>query len=72
MGRVPTAEVRAQIVRAKLLENVARGQDQAVQSLKLLGQDREVSLWQPEAQQGIIIISPPKGMDLDLARLDEE
>jgi len=55
-----------------LLENVARGQDQAVQSLKLLGQDREVSLWQPEAQQGIIIISPPKGMDIDLERLLEE
>jgi hypothetical protein len=58
--RVPTAEVRAQIVRAKLLENLRDNRDNAVQSLKLLGQDREVSLWQPENAQGIIVVQLPK------------
>src|SRR5450432_3060186 len=43
---VPPAAVRAQVVRAKLLENVANNCDNAVQSLKLLGQDRELNLWQ--------------------------
>ena len=57
---VPTAEVRAQIVRAKLLENLRDNRDNAVQSLKLLGQDREVSLWQPENAQGIIVVQLPK------------
>ena len=57
---VPSAEVRAQIVRAKLLENVRDNRDNAVQSLKLLGQDREVSLWQPENAQGVIVVQLPK------------
>jgi hypothetical protein len=56
---VPPAEARAQIVRAKLLENVAKNKDNAVASLKLLGQDREVNLWKSESQQGVIIINAP-------------
>ena len=59
---VPPAGIRAQIVRAKLLENVANNSDNAVQSLKLLGQDRELSLWQPEAQAGIIILNVPPAL----------
>jgi hypothetical protein len=56
---VPPAEGRAQIIRSKLLENVANNSDSAVQSLKLLGQDRELNLWQPEVQQGIIVLNTP-------------
>ena len=63
---VPPAEVRAQIVRAKLLENLRNNRDNAVQSLKLLGQDRELSLWQPEATQGVILIQLPKDLPEDL------
>jgi len=59
---VPPAEVRAQIVRAKLLENLGNNRDNAVQSLKLLGQDRELSLWQPESTQGVIVIQLPKDL----------
>ncbi len=58
----PPAEARAQIVRAKLLENVANNCDNAVQSLKLLGQDREVSMWQPEVQQGIVVLNMPTAL----------
>jgi len=59
---VPPAEMRAQIVRAKLLENVRDNRDNAVQSLKLLGLDREVSLWQPENAQGVIVVQLPKDL----------
>jgi hypothetical protein len=59
---VPTAEVRAQIVRAKLLENLRNNRDNAVQSLKLLGLDREVSLWQPESALGLIVVQLPKDL----------
>jgi hypothetical protein len=59
---VPPAEARAQIVRAKLLENVANNCDNAVRSLKLLGQDREVSMWQPEVQQGIVVLNMPTAL----------
>ena len=68
---VPPAEIRAQIVRAKLLENVADNRDNAVQSLKLLGQDRELSLWQPEIQQGIIIVNPSNGAAKNLLESEE-
>jgi hypothetical protein len=69
---VPPAEVRAQIVRAKLLENVAENSDRAVASLKLLGQDREVSLWRSESQQGIIVINPPLREVVDALLGDDE
>jgi len=59
---VPPAEARARIVRIKLLENVAAGRDEAVQSLQLLGQDRELSLWQPEIHQGIVVINVPAAL----------
>jgi hypothetical protein len=68
---VPPAGIRAQIVRAKLLENVAHGRDESVQSLKLLGQDKELALWQPEVQQGIIVITPPRSALKDLLESDE-
>ena len=52
---VPPAQIRAQIVRAKLLENVA--------------QNRELSLWQPESQAGIIVLSiPPALQDPEVRR----
>ena len=59
---VPPAQARAQIVRAKLLENVANNRDDAVQSLKLLGQDRELSMWQPDFQSGVIVLSVPAAL----------
>jgi hypothetical protein len=59
---VPTAEVRAQIIRAKLLEKLRNNRDNAVQSLKLLGLDREVSLWQPESALGLIVVQLPKDL----------
>lgn len=44
------------IVRGALLANVAAGKDQAVNSLKMLGQDRRVDMWKPESAQGVIVI----------------
>lgn len=69
---VPPAEVRAQIVRAKLLENVRNNRDDAVQSLKLLGADRELSLWQPEHAQGIFLVVPPRQLPKELLESEEE
>ena len=36
--------------------------DNAVQSLKLLGLDREISLWQPESALGLIVVQLPKDL----------
>jgi len=46
-------------VRGKLLENSMNGKDQAVQSLKLLGADREVNMWQPENVSGGFFLNVP-------------
>ncbi len=51
--RVAVPHVRAEMVRARLTMNVARGEDKAVQSCKLLGQDKELRIFEPENQMTI-------------------
>ena len=50
---LPPPEVRARLVRIRLLMNILIGKDAAVQSAKLLGQDREANLFEVEATVGI-------------------
>ena len=57
-----TPEQRAAIIRGKLLQNIAEGKDESVGSVKLLGQDKELSLWQPESMVGVIILDAPKSL----------
>lgn len=60
-----TPNDRATLVRKRLVSNVLEGQDRAAQSLKMLGDDREVRMWaSSEAQVGIIIIAEaPAGIE---------
>ncbi|OFW15017.1 MAG: hypothetical protein A3H27_13365 [Acidobacteria bacterium RIFCSPLOWO2_02_FULL_59_13] len=48
--RVAAPEKRAEMVRARLALNVATGEDRAVHSCKLMGQDKEVRMWEPEVR----------------------
>ena len=50
------AQEQENVVRGALLANVASGKDQAVNSLKLLGQDKRVSMFTPESTTGVIVI----------------
>src|SRR5947209_8377447 len=43
---IPDANARKALVRIRLIRNVLAGTDAGVQSAKLLGQDRELALWQ--------------------------
>lgn len=57
---LPIAELRAGLARTRLVMNVLEGKDKAVQSIKLLGQDREVNMWEPEVRVGMAIaVNPP-------------
>ena len=56
LGETLTAQQQENTVRGALLANVAAGKDQAVNSLKLLGQDRRVSMFTPESATGVIVI----------------
>lgn len=50
------AKDQENIVRGALLANVAAGKDQAVNSLKMLGQDRRVNMFTAENTTGVIVI----------------
>ena len=57
---LPTAGTRAALVRQRLVMNLLEGKDKAVQSAKLLGQDREVNMFEPENRVGIqVAVAPP-------------
>jgi hypothetical protein len=56
LARNVTPEDQEMTVRGALLANVAQGKDQAVNSLKLLGQDKRVSMFTPDSVNGVIVI----------------
>ena len=53
-------ETRRDLIRGRLLDNTLRGKDGGAQSAKILGSDTELSLWQPDVQQGLIVIQMPQ------------
>lgn len=67
---VPPKETREKLIRMRLVNNVVTGTDKAIGSCKLLGQDRELNLWEPENRQGIIILNAP-GSTAELVSLSE-
>ena len=67
-----SAEDQERFVRGGLVENVLRGEDKAVQSLKLLGQDARVNMFRPENMTGIIVLQPPANMKDDVPVLEGE
>lgn len=56
LGASVSEKEQENTVRGALLANVAAGKDQAVNSLKLLGQDKRVSMFTPESTTGVIVI----------------
>ncbi len=56
LGKQVTAEQQEALVRGALISNVAAGKDQATASLKMLGADKRVNMFQPDSQAGVIII----------------
>ena len=52
---LPLPHARANLVRVRLLMNVLSGKDAALQSAKLLGQDKEVAMWEPQQPAGIAV-----------------
>src|SRR5436305_862372 len=56
IGKQVTAEQQENLVRGALLSNVAEGKDKAAASIKMLGQDKRVNIFQPESTSGVLII----------------
>lgn len=53
-------ETRRHLIRGRLLDNVTKGKDGGSMSAKILGSDSELNMWQPELQQGLIILQTPR------------
>lgn len=71
IGTQFSPDERKAIVRGKAISNVLQGKDESVQSLKILGQDSEVGMFQPETVIGIFAQVVPKGFE-DYITLDAE
>jgi hypothetical protein len=53
-------QTRRKLVRGRLVDNVINGKDGGSMSAKILGSDSELNMWQPELNQGLVIISVPQ------------
>jgi len=53
-------ETRKYLVRGRLLENTIAGKDGGAMSAKILGSDRELAMWEPELNQGVIVLQAPR------------
>jgi hypothetical protein len=56
LGESITAADQEKLIRGKLLENALMGNDKAVQSLKLLGQDKRVGMFTADSAAGVVAI----------------
>jgi hypothetical protein len=52
---LPTTEQEA-LVRGALISNIQEGEDKAIQSIKALGNTRDLGMFQPEINTGIIVL----------------
>lgn len=53
-------DARRDLVRGRLVSNTISGRDGGAQSAKILGSDTELNMWQPELNQGVIILQAPR------------
>ena len=64
LGRETGKEDRKSLVLGRLIENVTQGKDKGAMSAKILGSDRELNLWSPDSQTGVIILQQPSAEQL--------
>jgi hypothetical protein len=60
LGKSLDPKEQAALVIGGLINNIQEGTDNAIQSLKALGNTRELGMFQQEMQTGVVIISVPQ------------
>ena len=48
------------LIVGRLSENIVQGKDGGSQSAKILGSHRDLNMWVPDSQQGLIVLSTPQ------------
>ena len=60
LGKSLDPKEQAALVIGGLINNIQEGTDNAIQSLKALGNTRDLGMFQPDIQTGVVIISVPQ------------
>jgi hypothetical protein len=60
LGKNTDKDTRKHIIRGRLLDNAIQGRDGGAQSAKILGSETDLNMWQPEINQGIIVLNAPQ------------
>lgn len=60
LGKCLNAGDQEALVRGRLVINVIKGRDEAVNSAYRLGMDKRVNMFQPDVQTGIVILNTPQ------------
>jgi hypothetical protein len=55
-------DTRRNLVRGRLVSNTISGRDGGSMSAKILGSDKELSMWEAESQTGVVVLSAPQSL----------
>jgi hypothetical protein len=69
LGKSLPAPEQEALVRGALISNIQAGEDKAIQSIKALGSTRDLGMFQPEMQTGVVIISVPQSAIANKAQI---
>jgi hypothetical protein len=69
LGKQTPAEDMRALVHGRLIDNVTKGTDKAAQSAKILGTSRDLNMWTPDMQMGLVILTAPQAMIDNKAKL---
>lgn len=69
LGKLLSPEHQENLVRGRLALNTIQGKDNGVQSAKLLGSDKRVSMWRDDALTGVIVLQVPASLASDISSL---
>jgi hypothetical protein len=60
LGKTTPAEDMRALVHGRLVDNVTKGSDKAAQSAKILGSSRDLNMWTPDMQMGLVVLQTPQ------------
>ena len=55
-------DTRMNLVRGRLVSNTISGKDGGAMSAKILGSDKELSMWEAESQTGVVVLTAPQSL----------
>ena len=62
LGKTTEPDDMRALVHGRLIRNVTQGTDKGAQSAKILGSSRDLNMWTPDMQMGVIVLQMPQAM----------